>query len=56
MLAPVFMKLTFKTEREILREVEVSKMTDEIQKEFRAKATAWQAQKEEEYKKKEEDE
>ena len=29
-------------------------LKDEIQKEFRAKATAWQAQKEEEYKKKEE--
>jgi len=34
MLAPVFMKITFKTETEILREVEVSQMTDEIQKEL----------------------
>lgn len=36
MLALVFMKITFKTETEILREVEISQLTDDIQKELEA--------------------
>lgn len=34
MLAPIFMKITFKTETEILREVEISQLTDDVQKEL----------------------